>query len=428
MTVQSCEAALEMRAPAARAGAPGPALPAGGAIRPGGTEKTASWSGVFAMTLCAFALVASEFMPISLLIPVAADLKISEGLAGQAISVSGAVAVITSLCLPALAGAANRKTLLLWMTALMALSGPVIALAPNYAMYMAGRVFVGVAIGGFWSLSAASAMRLVPASRVPRALAIFNGGNALATVVAAPLGSYLGALIGWRGAFFCLAPVALLAFAWQWVSLPSMKTDPRSAAAGNVLVLLKRPPAAFGMAAAGIFFMGQFALFTYLRPFLETVTRVDVATLSLMLLAMGVAGFVGTILIGAFLKRSLYGTLVAIPLLMAALAVMLIVFGDSAGAVVALLGAWGLVGTAAPVGWWTWLARTMPDQAEAGGGLMVAVVQLAIGLGSTTGGLLFDTRGYRGTFLVSALLLVISACVAWLASRAQRRPDFLTLK
>ncbi|MFU0616549.1 hypothetical protein ACMZ59_06625, partial [Klebsiella pneumoniae] len=33
---------------------------------------------------------------------------------------------------------------------------------------------------------------------------------ALATVVAAPLGSYLGATVGWRGAFLCLVPLAVL--------------------------------------------------------------------------------------------------------------------------------------------------------------------------------------------------------------------------
>ncbi|WP_334187403.1 MFS transporter [Noviherbaspirillum sp.] len=372
------------------------------------------------MTLCAFALVASEFMPVSLLTPVAADLQISEGLAGQAISVSGAFAVLTSLFISALAGKASRKSLLLGMTGLMFLSAPIIALAPNYATYMAGRVLLGVAIGGFWSMSAASAMRLVPAEKVPKALAIFNGGNALATVVAAPLGSYLGSVIGWRGAFLCLAPIALLAFVWQWMSLPSMKAEERTAGSGNVFKLLSNPLVAPGMAAVSVFFMGQFALFTYLRPFLEAVTRVDVPTLSIILLTMGVGGFIGTILIGAFLKRSFYGTLVAIPLLMAVIAVTLIAFGSSVSVAVALLGLWGLVATAAPVGWWSWLARTLPDNAEAGGGLMVAVVQLAIGLGSIVGGLLFDMSGYQSTFFVSAVLLLFSAFLAFMASRAER--------
>ncbi|WP_408058700.1 MFS transporter [Undibacterium rivi] len=387
-------------------------------------DAPACWSGVFAMTLCAFALVASEFMPISLLTPVAKDLRISEGLAGQAISVSGVFAVMTSLFIASLAGNASRKILLLGMTGLMFLSAPIIALAPNYATYMAGRVSLGAAIGGFWSMSAASAIRLVPIAKVPRALAIFNGGNALATVVAAPLGSYLGSVIGWRGAFLCLAPVALLAFAWQWMSLPSMKVETRTASVVHVFKLFKNPVVALGMAAVSIFFMGQFALFTYLRPFLETVLRVDVRALSFILFTMGLGGFIGTVLIEAFLKRSFYGTLVAIPLLMAVIAVSLVAFGSSVFIVVALLSIWGLVATAAPVGWWSWLARTLPEKAEAGGGLMVAVVQLAIGLGSSVGGLLFDMGGYRSTFIFSAGLLLIAACLAFLASRAERADKF----
>lgn len=163
-------------------------------------NERAYWSGVFAMTLCVFTLIASEFMPVSLLTPISADLAVSEGLVGQGIAISGLFAVLTSLSISTLAGAANRKILLLGMTALMALSGAIIALAPSYFIYMAGRALIGIAIGGFWSLSAATAIRLVPQHRVPRALAIFNGGNALATVIAAPLGSYLGSVIGWRGA------------------------------------------------------------------------------------------------------------------------------------------------------------------------------------------------------------------------------------
>jgi predicted MFS family arabinose efflux permease len=263
-------------------------------------------------------------------------------------------------------------------------------------------------------------MRLVPAPEVPRALAIFNGGNALATMVAAPLGSYLGSILGWRGAFFCLVPVALVAFVWQWLSLPAMKTRTRTQGSAGVLSLLRDSRVALGMAAVAAFFMGQFALFTYLRPFLETVTGVGVSTLSLILLGTGVAGLVGTTLIGKVTKRRLYPALVAIPLIMALIAVALIAFGSSTAAVALLLAVWGLVGTAAPVGWWTWVARTMPESAEAGGGLMVAVVQLAIGAGSAAGGLLFDMSGYATTFGVSALLLLVAGLLAFFSARMAR--------
>ncbi|MFK0310066.1 MFS transporter [Pseudomonas sp. NPDC090233] len=384
------------------------------------TDEQPHWSGVFAMTLCVFALIASEFMPVSLLSPIANDLGISEGLAGYGIAISGAFAVLTSLSISRVAGAMNRKTLLLLMTALMCVSGLVVGLASNYFIYMVGRAFIGVVIGGFWSMSAAVAIRLVPTVSVPKALAIFNGGNALATVVAAPLGSYLGGVIGWRGAFLCLVPIGLVALAWQWISLPSMHAQKREAGSSSVFKLLGNPLVALGMLAVGLFFMGQFELFTYIRPFLETVTQVDVPTLSTMLLALGIAGFLGTLFIGSFLKKGLYPTLIIIPLLMAALGIALVIFGGSVAVVFVLLSLWGLVATAAPVGWWSWLALSVPEDAEAGGGLMVAVIQLSIALGSTLGGVLFDSQGYQATFVAAAALLVASAGVSLLTARTKQ--------
>ncbi|MDQ0703594.1 putative MFS family arabinose efflux permease [Pseudomonas sp. W3I7] len=375
-----------------------------------------SWAAVFAMSLAAFALVASEFMPVSLLTPLATDLQITEGQAGQGISVSGLFALLTSLVIAAVAARVERKRLLLALTVLMILSGTVVALAPNYLTFMLGRALIGVAIGGFWSLSAATAMRLVPTDQVPRALAIVNGGNALATVIAAPLGSFLGALIGWRGAFFCVVPVAVAAGLWLLFSLPAIKVQGQ-ARTGNVLRLFKQTPVALGMLAISGFFMGQFMLFTYLRPFLESVTHVSTATLSLLLLVLGLAGLAGTVLIERVLKNRLYPVLIAIPLIMAGIAVALVTFGGSPITTAVLLGCWGFVATAAPVGWWTWLARVLPDDAEAGGGLMVAIIQLAITAGATVGGLAFDHSGYQATFELSAATLGLAALLAGLAAR-----------
>ena len=387
--------------------------PASGAVLTNRQDGSpAGWSGVFAMALCAFALVASEFMPVSLLTPLASDLGVSEGMAGQGIAISGACAVITSLFISTLAGRMDRKVLLLWLTAAMCISGSIVASAHSYPVYMVGRAVIGVVVGGFWSMSAATAMRLVPAADIPRALAVLNGGNALATVIAAPLGSYLGAVVGWRGAFFFLVPVAAVAFIWQWVALPKMASPAGATAASNVLGLLRKRAVLLGMSAAGLFFMGQFMLYTYLRPFLETVAHLDASSLSLVLLVIGIAGFVGTSLIGAVLKRSFHGTLIVIPLIMAAIAVALIAFGHWLAPVVVLLGGWGLVATAAPVGWWSWVAQALPHDAEAGGGLLVAMVQLSIGLGSTVGGLLYDHSGFQAAFGTSAALLVLAAALA----------------
>ena len=380
-------------------------------------QVPAYWSGVFAMTLCVFALIASEFMPVSLLTPMAVDLQVSEGMAGRGIAISGVFAVLTSLSISWVARTLDRKLLLLALAGLMAVSGLIVGLAPDYKTYMVGRALIGVVIGGFWAMSAATAMRLVPASQVPKALAIFNGGNALATVIAAPLGSYLGSIIGWRGAFFCVVPIAAVALIWMHISLPPLRVESRMSGSGNVFTLFKSPAVVLGMLGCGAFFMGQFALFTYLRPFLETVTRVDVSTLSLILLVIGASGFIGTLIISRFLRRSLFRTLTAITVLMALIALALIPFGSSTLVVAVLLGLWGLLATAAPVGWWSWIAHALPNNAEAGGGLMVAVIQLAIALGSILGGLLFDSHGYKSTFIASAVVLLLGAVATVLTSR-----------
>lgn len=374
-------------------------------------KPQAAWGAVFSMALCVAVLIASEFMPVSLLTPIASDLGITEGRAGQAISVSGLFAVVTSLFVADLVKHIDRKHVLLAFSLLLVVSGLIVTLAPTYAVLMIGRALLGIAIGGFWSMSTAIVMRLVPEQAVPKGLAMINAGNAIAATISAPLGSLLGDLVGWRGAFFLVVPLALLALVWQWIGMPSLPPRGRKRP-GNVFTLLKRRQVALGMASIFLLFMGQFALFTYLRPFLETVTGVSVSALSLLLLVMGLAGVAGTWIIGHLLTRRLYSLVIAIPLVMALLAAGMVAFGSSSIAVAALLTGWGFFGTAAPVGWGTWLSRTLRDDAEAGGGLQVAIIQLAITLGAAVGGLLFDALGWWSAFALAAILLLGSAVAA----------------
>ncbi|MGB3899471.1 MAG: MFS transporter [Mesorhizobium sp.] len=383
-------------------------------------KPQAAWGAVLSMALCVTVLIASEFMPVSLLTPIAGDLGITEGRAGQAISISGIFAVITSLFIAGLVKHIDRKRVLISFSLLLVASGVVVTAAPNYTVLMIGRALLGVAIGGFWSMSTAIVMRLVPEDAVPKGRAMLNAGNAIAATISAPLGSLLGDYVGWRGAFFLVVPLALLALVWQWISLPDLPPRGRRTT-GNAFRLLARRQVALGMTSILLLFMGQFALFTYLRPFLETVTSVSVSTLSAILLVMGLAGIAGTWVIGQLLSTRLYSIVIVIPLVMALLAVALIGFGAMPIPVTGLLFGWGFFGTAAPVGWGTWLSRALRDDAEAGGGLQVAVIQFAITLGAAGGGLLFDAFGWWSPFTFSAILLLGSALAAVAAAIDDRR-------
>lgn len=167
-------------------------------------NSTPAWGAVFVMSLCCAVLIASEFMPVSLLTPISSDLNMSEGQVGQAIAISGIFAVVASLTISRVFKTWDRRHIILLLTLLMIVSGIVITSAHSAALFMLGRAILGVVIGGFWAMSTSIVMRLVPPLSVPKALGLLNGGNALATTIAAPLGSFLGSIIGWRGAFSVL--------------------------------------------------------------------------------------------------------------------------------------------------------------------------------------------------------------------------------
>jgi predicted MFS family arabinose efflux permease len=380
------------------------------------TTEPQARSAVGSMALCVAMLIASEFMPVSLLSPIAKDLGATQGMAGQAISVSGLFAVVTSLFIPTVAGRFDRRHVLLALTALMLASLIVIAQAPNFTILMVARALLGVTIGGFWSLATATVMRLVPEPVVPKALAAIYTGNAVATAFAAPIGSYLGALIGWRGVFWALTPVVLLNLVWQWRSLPAM--PPRSAnPVGKLFQLLKRRNVALAMLGVMLTFAGAFTTFTYLRPFLETYTHVTVPQLSLLLLGLGLAGFVGTYFAGALLARRLYTLIWALPLALAIVTLGLMSVGHVIALVAIAMIAWGALNAAIPVAWSAWLSKGISDEPESGGGLMVGAIQLSIMLGGALGGWLLDHVSIAAPFIGGALLLLAAVLVVGTGDR-----------
>ncbi|GAE53151.1 hypothetical protein XPR_2827 [Xanthomonas arboricola pv. pruni MAFF 301420] len=231
-----------------------------------------TWSAVGSMSLCVALLIASEFMPVSLLTPIAADLHASAGMAGQAISISGLFAVVASLLIAPLSSRFNRRHVLIALTGVMLLSLLLIANAHSFGMLMVARALLGITIGGFWALSTATVMRIMPEHAVPKALGIIFIGNAVAAAFAAPLGSYLGATIGWRGVFWGMLPLVALTILWQWRSLPSMPAQGATSLSG-IVTLLKRRYVARAMLAVRLGFAGAFSAFTYFRPFLEPFRR-----------------------------------------------------------------------------------------------------------------------------------------------------------
>lgn len=366
------------------------------------------WSAVAAMSLCVALLIAAEFMPVSLLTPIATDLGASNGMAGLAISISGLFAVPTSLLIAPLSHRLDRRHVLMGLATLMLTSLVVIALSPNFAVLMVARALLGVVIGGFWALATATIMRLVSSQSVPKALGIMYTGNAVATAFAAPIGSYLGGLIGWRGVFWLLVPLVVINLLWMALCLPSMRSQARPHSAFR---LMRRPNVAIAIMGVTLTFAGAFSAFTYFRPFLETRTQVDLPQLSALLLALGLAGFVGTTAVSLLLRRHLYRMLRWLPLVLGVITLALLAVEHHFWSVALMLILWGALNSAIPVAWSAWITQGIADSPESGGGLMVAAIQLAITLGAAVGGWLLDSLSISATFMGSALLLAAASLV-----------------
>ncbi|MFU0886204.1 MFS transporter [Kluyvera sichuanensis] len=391
-----------MNASVAESGAIAPAKPA--------------WRAVWALGLGVFGLITAEFLPASLLTPMAASLGVTEGVAGQTVTATALVALVTGLLITSATKSLDRRWVLMFFTLMQIVSSLLVAFAPSLQVLLLGRLLLGVAIGGFWAMSTATTMRLVPASDVPKALSIIFAGVSIATVVAAPLGSYLGSLIGWRNVFILCVVPGVLALLWQLWVLPSMRPE-NGGSLRTLLHVLRRPGMIGGLLATIFIFSGHFAFFTYLRPFLETVGRASVETISLILLGFGLANFIGTSIAGHLLARNLRLTLV--PFGMGVLALLMVAFGHLALLDGLLVTLWGFAFGLVPVGWSTWLATTVPDEAESAGGLMVASIQLAISAGAAGGGLVFDLNGASGVFTVSGVLLVAAMVMVFAGVRVK---------
>lgn len=372
------------------------------------TRPAAAWGAVWSMALCVAMLIASEFMPVSLLTPMAEGLRASEGQTGQAISISGLFAVAASLLITTAAGRINRKWVLVALTALMLLSLAIVAAAQSFAMLMAGRALLGICIGGFWALATAVIMRLVPPADVPKALALMYGGQAIAAAFAAPVGSYFGGIFGWREVFWALTPIVAINLVWHIIALPSLPAASKQDV-GSMFGLLGRPYFQRGLIACMLSWGSAFTMFTYLRPFLETVTGTGVTSLSVLLLILGCAGFLGTWAAGRFLKGEIAPFLKLPAIVMGTATAGLLIFGVSVFAAALLLAVWGAMNTMFSVIWMTWMSQNVDDAPEAAGSLMVGAIQSSILLGAVVGGLLLDGISIEATFIGSVILAALAA-------------------
>ncbi len=380
----------------------------------------AAWAAVFSLSFGVFGLVTAEFLPVSLLTPMAAELGVSNGAVGQAITATAVVAAFAGPLLVLFSGRLDRRAIVWALMALLVASSVLSAFATNIAVLLVARALLGFALGGFWAMMTALALRLVPSPDVPRAMSIIVMGVSVATVFAAPLGAFLGELWGWRATFLAAAGLGIASLLVQLVVLPPLPSAGAPTLA-SFKAALSRRAVLIGFATVLIVVSGHFAGFTFIRPYLESVPQLEVSTISLALLAFGLGGFLGNLAAGAIAARSPAVAAGAASLLIGAAALILVLYGASPEVAFMATALWGFAFGGFPVAASIWNARAAPELAEPSGALLSSSFQVAIASGAVVGGLLIDGVGPLGVIVYAAVAVVLGAAVMLVLGRAVER-------
>ncbi|MCP2263216.1 MFS transporter [Promicromonospora thailandica] len=371
-----------------------------------------AWLPVGALSLGIAILVASEFLPAGVLPALAADVGVSEGTAGLAVAATAIAGAFTAPSIAVLLPRADRRLVLLGLLLAAALSNLAVAVAPGFAVVLVGRLLLGVAIAGYWSLAFGAGVHAAPGRQrlVASALAF---GTSVATVVGVPLASVVGDTVGWRTAFGGAAVLSLLSAVALAVALPSVPAHP-TAGLRMLREALRNRLLMAGIGFVVLVAFGNFAAYPYIRL---AIDRVDPGATTWMLLAWGVGGVVGPILAGV-LARWLRPLTAAAPFGLA-VALLLTAVAPSVPVLTVAVVLWGVSLNAVPAATQLWVARAEPVRTESAISLQVTAFQVAITAGSALGGVLLDGYGVRPLLVIGAGAAV-AAGLGWAFVRLPR--------
>ena len=410
------------------------------------------YAGLITLAAGIFLSVTIEMLPTGLLPEMSADLGVSESLVGVLVSVFAFTVVLSSNLLTAATRGIARHTLVVSVLVVFAASAVFTAVAPSYELVVASRILGGLAHGLFWAVVGAYTAYLVPPQQIARAVAITLGGGSLAFVLGVPVGTALGHAVGWRMSFAILAALTLGGAFFVWKFLPKVGASAGAAgtagavntrvgtATGGIEVLTgeyaisaapRRDHSVLGVVfvcvITSLTMIGQYALYTYIAPFLTREVGIDEAAVSPALFAYGIMGSISLVLVAVWLGRrpraSLMGCMAAILVGV----VLLAAVPEVTPVAVAAYLLWAVGMGALPSLLQTrMLHATSARIRDAASAFYTSAFNIGIGGGALVGAVALETLGlaalpwiFTGILVVSIGLIVASDAI--LRTRGRRR-------
>lgn len=376
---------------------------------------------LLALAVGAFGIGTNEFVIMGLLPNVAGDVGVSIPTAGGLISGYALGVVIGAPLLTIAAARLPRKAALLLFLGWFVLGNVLSALAPDYGLLFAARVFAGLPHGAFFGAGALTAASLVDEGRRARAIARMFLGLTVANIVGVPAATLLGQHFGWRSAFWVVAGIGVFSAVAVAVAVPRQDARPAGSRLRAEFSAFTNPQIWLSLAICVFGFAGVFASFSYVTPMMVGLAHFPPAAVTFLLALFGLGMTVGNLIGAKFTDRDHARTLYAG---LAALAAVLVVFTVTAhtavGAMVTLF-LLGVAGFAVA----TPLQVRIMEQAPHAPTLVSAALQSAFNtansLGAYLGGVVIAAGlGYTSPNWVGAALAVVGLTLALVAARLMR--------
>lgn len=388
-------------------------------MEPLGEQDRLPVSALLALAMTGFTAILTETLPAGLLPQIAGGLHVSESLAGQLVTFYAAGSLIAAIPLSAWTQGLRRKPTLLAAIVGFFAFNTVTAISNSYPLTLAFRFMAGVAAGLAWGILAGYARRMVTDRLKGKALAIAMVGTPIALSLGVPVGSFLGAVVGWRFAFLGMSASTLVLIGWVLWQVPDSAGQSRGRRVAIAHVFLTpgiRPILATILA----WMTAHNVLYTYVAPF---AARSGLAQhVDLLLLGFGLAALAGIWVTGMLVDRMLRSLLLTSLTAFAAVALLLGVAGDNPAVTIVAVIVWGLSFGGAATQLQTASADAAGDGVDLANAMITTVWNTAIAAGGIIGGLLLDRWG-AGMFPWAMLVLIVAAlCIATAARRHGFRP------
>ncbi|KOU42886.1 MFS transporter [Streptomyces sp. WM6378] len=371
-----------------------------------------SWLAVLSVMLGIFSIVTTEILPIGLLTSIGSSFTISDGMAGLMMTMPGFLAALSAPLVTVATGRIDRRLMLGAFVLLLALANFLAAIASSYWLVLVSRVMVGITIGGFWSIGAGLAGRLVPAESAARATSVIFAAVPLGSVLGVPLGTLIGDLAGWRTAFLVMGLFTVGVLVLLLVVIPPLPAG-RTTRLHVLGGMFRNVNTRFALGTTFLVVLAHFGTYTYVAPFLERVTHVGSGHITVFLLIYGVAGIAGNFLGGSSVARRPRASFATAAAMIAGATLLLPVLGRWELGAVSLLIVWGVGYGAVPVCSQTWFSKASPEAPEASSVLFTSSFQATFATGALVGGVVVDRFSASTVMTTGSVAAVLMVLVVW---------------